>query len=51
MSWLRRLLCWHSYSLSKLERRDDGKVSCPCMKCGRVAVADYGLLITERWKP
>lgn len=51
MKWLRQLFCRHRYSLSELERREDGMVTCQCKKCRKVAVADYGLLITTDWEP
>lgn len=39
---LRQYFCAHRTSTANLVRRPDGRVECPCNRCGKILVADYG---------
>lgn len=50
VSWLRQRWCNHSSYIENIERRDDGQVQCPCIKCGKLMVAEYGLALPTNWQ-
>jgi hypothetical protein len=48
MIWrrLRQTFCSHAcYYLESMKRRPDGRIECPCHRCGKMLVADYGLAL------
>lgn len=48
LTWLRQRFCAHVCSTSKMQRRADGMIECPCERCGKVLVAHYGLALNAR---
>lgn len=46
---LKQHACYHAGYLDDLKRRQDGQVECPCFKCGKVLVANYGLAMNITW--
>jgi hypothetical protein len=49
--WLRQRFCNHTGYLSKMNRRHDQQVECPCNKCGKILLASYGLALPMKWEP
>ena len=48
---VRRLFgCKHVGYLDSMVRRIDGKIVCPCNRCGKLLVADYGLALGCSWE-
>jgi hypothetical protein len=47
---LRRAMCKHACHLNELRRTPDGNVECPCIKCGKMLTARYGLAMTCDWR-
>ena len=45
MNFIRQLFCSHEFVLEDLERINDNLVHCPCVKCGKMLKAPYGLAL------
>jgi hypothetical protein len=47
---IRQWLCSHEKRLDDLRRVGPDLVECPCVKCGKVLRAEYGIALLGRWK-
>ena len=49
--WIRRQFCQHGCHLNELRRAPNGGVECPCIRCGKMVTAEYGLVMESDWRP
>lgn len=49
VQWLRQRTCSHEGYIENIYRLYVGQVACPCNKCGKVLVAEYGLALPIKW--
>ena len=51
ISQLKKLICSHKFNIQDLqERGNNGNVSWPCFKCGKIFIAECGLDVLKNGK-